>query len=313
MKKEIKVVAIVLAALIIFLSGFGIGASKGITVNVKYEGDAAVGATQAPATQAPVTQAPATQAPATTAPAADATTAPAGDSGATEDTTKAPAADSGNSGSSKVPSTPAEVVAAYNKAVNDTKNYKGKVHFKKDSVVALSITDCPGGSTVANIIQPVIDNLAGSSSKEGDYDNGVNADGGNFYNVLTPGDRDAALTEAACASATATANGDGYKMSIVINAETSTYDGTNTTYPVHHQTVTDPLNLATIDLGSIQISSAEMKYAGATIDVTVDGEGRITEFVLKMPIEGSGSGKMGFISATVGIAGSLDDTYTFTY
>ena len=41
MKKEIKVVAIVLAALIIFLSGFGIGATKGIKVNVTYEGGAA--------------------------------------------------------------------------------------------------------------------------------------------------------------------------------------------------------------------------------------------------------------------------------
>lgn len=307
MKKEIKVVAIVLAALIIFLSGFGIGATKGITVNVKYEGDAAVGATQAPATQAPATQAPATQAPTTAAPAGDATTAaPAGDS-----TTKAPEA-AAPSGSSKVPSTPAEVVAAYNKAVNDTKNYKGKVHFKKDSTVNLQVTDCPGGNTVKNIIQPIVDDLAGSSTKEGDYDNGVNADGGNFYNVLTPGDRDAALTEEACASATAVAAGDGYKMTVVIKAETSVYDGTNTTYPVYHQTVTDPLNLATLDI-PLTITAADMSYAGATINVTVDGEGRITEFDLKMPIEGSGSGKAGFISATVGIAGSLDDIYTFTY
>ena len=59
MKKEIKVVAIVLAALIIFLSGFGIGATKGINVNVKYEGGSAdVGATTPtqPTTQ-PSTQA----------------------------------------------------------------------------------------------------------------------------------------------------------------------------------------------------------------------------------------------------------------
>lgn len=48
MKKEIKVVAIVLAALIIFLSGFGIGATKGINVNVKYEGAAGEVAAPAP-------------------------------------------------------------------------------------------------------------------------------------------------------------------------------------------------------------------------------------------------------------------------
>ena len=304
MKKEIKVVAIVLAALIIFLSGFGIGATKGINVNVKYEGGSAAPAGGTPATTAPTTQA-------TTAPTTQATTAPQADAGATEDTTKAPEA-AAPSGDSKVPATPAEVVAAYNKAVNGTKNYKGKVHFKKDSTVNLQVTDCPGGNTVKNIIQPIVDDLAGSSTKEGDYDNGVNADGGNFYNVLTPGDRDAALTEEACESATAVAAGDGYKLTVVIKAETSVYDGTNTTYPVYHQTVTDPLNLATLDI-PLTITAADMSYAGATINVTVDGEGRITEFDLKMPIEGSGSGKAGFISATVGIAGSLDDTYTFTY
>ena len=307
MKKEIKVVAIVLAALIIFLSGFGIGATKGITVNVKYEGDAAVGATQAPATQAPATQAPATQAPTTAAPAGDATTAaPAGDS-----TTKAPEA-AAPSGDSKVPSTPAEVVAAYNKAVNGTKNYKGSCHFKKDSTVSLQITDCPGGNTVKNIIQPVVDNLAGSSTWEADYNNGANPDGGQLYNALTPGDRDAALTEEACASATAVAAGDGYKMTVVIKSERSTFDGTNTTYPVYHQTVTDPLNLATLDI-PLTITAADMSYAGATVEVTVDGEGRITLMTLKMPIEGSGTGKAAFFNATIGLAGSLDDEFKFTY
>lgn len=300
MKKEIKVVAIVLAALIIFLSGFGIGATKGINVNVKYEGAAGEVAAPAPTTQAPQTTAPTTQAP-TEAP----TQAPAGDD-ATDAPTQAPAGDS------KVPSTPAEVVAAYNKAVNGTKNYKGSCHFKKDSTVSLQITDCPGGNTVKNIIQPIVDNLAGSSAWEADYNNGVNPDGGQLYNALTPGDRDAALTEEACASATAVAAGDGYKMTVVIKPEKSTYDGTNTTYPVYHEQITNPLNLATLDI-PLEITAADMSYAGATVEVTVDGEGRITLMTLKMPIEGSGSGKAGFISATVGIAGSLDDTYTITY
>ena len=61
------------------------------------------------------------------------------------------------------------------------------------------------------------------------------------------------------------------------------------------------------------ITAADMSYAGATVEVTVDGEGRITLMTLKMPIEGSGTGKAGFINATIGIAGSLDDTYTITY
>jgi hypothetical protein len=303
MKKEIKVVAIVLAALIIFLSGFGIGATKGINVNVKYEGAAGEVAAPAPTTQAPQTTAPTTQAPQTTAPSAD-----AGDS-----TTKAPEANA-PAGDSKVPATTEEIVAAYNKVLNGTKNYQGKVHIKKDSTVSLQITDCPGGNLVKNIVQPVVDNLAGASTWEDDYENGVTPEGGKFYNAITPGDRDAALTVDAVASASATADGDGYKMTITLKPETSKFDGTNTTDPVFHKQITNPLNLAEIDLGdAIQITAADMSYAGATLNVAVDGEGRITSLGLKMPIEGSGTGKAGPINATIGIAGSLDDVYTMTY
>ena len=65
MKQETKLVAIILAALIVFLSGFGLGATRGITIKV--EGGAAVqtGGTQ---TAAPVEQTTATPVQ-TTAPA----------------------------------------------------------------------------------------------------------------------------------------------------------------------------------------------------------------------------------------------------
>ena len=65
MKKEIKIVAIVLAALIVFLGGFGLGATKGIEINVDVKGNgsaqsaAPVVADTTPATTQPTTAAPA--------------------------------------------------------------------------------------------------------------------------------------------------------------------------------------------------------------------------------------------------------------
>ena len=114
MKKEIKIVAIVLAALIVFLGGFGLGATKGIEINVDVKGNgsaqsaAPVVAYTTPATQPPATQpateaptaAPATEAPSAEAPAADAPAAPAGDA------SSAPAADA-PAASTGVPATPA--------------------------------------------------------------------------------------------------------------------------------------------------------------------------------------------------------------
>ncbi|MBQ7295552.1 MAG: hypothetical protein IJW86_05085 [Clostridia bacterium] len=309
MKKEIKVVAIVLVALIVFLGGFGLGASKGIKITIdgdlKLEGGAAnVGATVAPTAQ-PTTQAPTTQAPTTQAP----TDAPSGGDDTTAPTQAAP------SGDAKIPSTKAEIAAAYNKAVNGTKNYTGAVHVKKDSTIAIQITDCPGGDAVKKIVQPVVDKFAGSSTKEFDYNNGVAVDDANrkLFDHITPGGREAKLTEAGIANATATPAGDGYKMTITLVAEKSSFDGTNTVNPVNHESIMDPLNLATLDADPITITAADMDYPGATVEATVDGEGRLTTLSIKMPLDGSGTGKAAFITATIGLAGSLDDLYTFTY
>ncbi len=309
MKKEIKVVAIVLVALIVFLGGFGLGASKGINITIdgdlKLEG--AAGAVNAGATQATTqpTTAP-TTAPTQAPSGGDTTTAPSGG----DTTTEAPKGDAG-----KIPSTPAEIAAAYNKAINDTKNYKGAVHVNKVSTIAIEVTECPGGNTVLKIIQPIVDGFTGTTTKDYDYNNGVDtydANSTNLYDRITPGGRDAKLTEAGIASASATAEGDGYKMTIKLVAEKSSFDGTNTVNPVNHESIMDPLNLATLDI-PLEITAADMDYPGATVEATVDGQGRLTKLSVVMPLDGSGTGKAAFIEATVGLAGSLDDVYTLTY
>ncbi|MBR2892665.1 MAG: hypothetical protein IKB94_02310, partial [Clostridia bacterium] len=190
---------------------------------------------------------------------------------------------------------------------------KGTVKMHKESTIAIQITDCPGGDTVKKIVQPVVDKFAGTSTKDIDYSNGVSSDGSEFYRAITPAGRDSKLTEAGIANATCVAEGDGYKMTITIVAEKSTFDGTNTVNPVNHEAVMDPLNLATLDADPITITAADMNYPGATIVATVDGEGRLTSHSLKMPLDGKGTGKAAFITAEIGLAGSLDDTFTYTY
>ena len=311
MKQETKIVAIVLTLLIVFLSGFGLGATKGININVNGGTVQAGASAQQPAdTQpaaptttapaAPVTDAPATEAPATEAPAAD---APA---------TEAPAADAG--ASAGVPSTTAEIVAAYNKAINDAKHYTGKVTLKKHDIIDVQLKDLP--AIAEKIITPVIANLTKTEPKEETFEGGKGTTDNTreLVNWIIPGGgRDAALVEAGVASASATAEGDGYTMTITLVAETSTFDGTSTTSePTHHKSVMDPLELGSLDLGPITISNADMKYPGATLTATVDGQGRLVKLVQKLPLEGTGTGKAG-ISITLNLAGSMDGNYELTY
>ena len=308
MKQETKLVAIVLTLLIVFLCGFGLGASKGITVTVN--GGAVQTAGPADAAPADTTTQPA--APATTQPAApaDTTTQPA----APADTTTQPAADAGAS-SAAVPSTTAEIVAAYNKAVNDAKHYTGKVTLKKHDIIDVQLRDLP--AVAEKVITPVIANLTKTEPKEETFENGKGtADTTReLKNWIIPGGgRDAALQEAGVANATATANADGgYTMVITLVAETSTFDGTKTTSePTHHKSIMDPLELGSLDLGPISITNADLSYPGATMTATVDAQGRLVKLEQKLPLEGTGSGKA-VISLTLNLGGSMDGNYEFIY
>ena len=322
MKKEIKVVAIVLVALIVFLAGFGLGATKGININIGSEsginvnvnGGSAGSAQVVAPTQAPVTQAPVTQAP-TAAPTEAPTQAPSNDTPATDaPATDAPATDA-PSGNSAIPSTNAEIVAAYNKAINDAKHYTGKVTLKKHDIIDVQLKDLP--AVAEKIITPVIANLTKTEPKEAVFENAVGVDDNTRELtrwIIPGGGRDAALQEAGVASATATANADGgYTMVITLVAETSTFDGTSTTSePTHHKSIMDPLELGSLDLGPITISNADLSYPGATMTATVDSQGRLIYLKQQLPLEGTGTGKAG-ISLTLKLAGSMDGTYEFVY
>lgn len=313
MKKERKVAAVVLVALLVFLVGFGLGTSKGISINVKVEGGAAAGSNNSTPVVQPqpqTTQAPpqTTQAPAPApAPSGDATTA----AGADATTAGGAATPAG------IPSSTDEIVAKYNEVINNLKHNPGACKLHKTSNTTITVTDAPAlknqiNSIVQGLVKPSDVNytFSGNGSMGTDDSNGgAECD---LNNILTPGGKDVALTAAGVANATAAAEGDGYKMAITLVAETSSYDGTNTVNPVHHESCLTPLNLATLDIKPAQITSANMEYSGATLNVTVDGQGRVTHYDFKLPMKGSGSGKLG-LSINVGLEGEMTEVYDFTY
>ena len=313
MKQETKVVAIILAALIVFLSGFGLGATKGI--NIKIEGAAVqTGGEAAPAPQTTTTAAPQTT---TTAAPATTTTAPAGNDSTTttapagNDSTTTTAAPS--SSGVKVPSGKAEIVAAYNKVVNEAKAYTGKVTLKKHDIINVALPE----SAASKILNPIIAKLTATNPEEYTFDGGkdVNDPARFVSHKIVPNGRDVAVQEAGIANATATANADGgYTMSITFIAETSTFDGTSTTSePTHHKTAMDPLELGSLDLGPVKITNADMRYPGATMTATVDAQGRLVKLEQKLPLEGSGEGKAAFVPVSLQLSGSMDGNYEFIY
>lgn len=316
MKNALKVIAIVLAAALLFGIGYSLGSKSGITINLNVNGLENSGATTN--TDVPVnnTTEPTEQQEDTTLPPEDTTegtdtteTPEATTKQNQENTTKKPSNKDNKGG---VPSSTAEIVAAYNKVITDAKAAK-KVTINKKETVDIKVTDCsiPAASSLINPIlskfmKPIDDTMVFTDGYSADYNRYVGQ-------VIPPSDRPVKLTAAAVATAKATAKGDGYVMDIKLKSEKSTFDGTNTVNPDFNNSAVDPLNLATLDISPAQITNADMSYPGTTLSATVDGKGRLTKLVVTIPMEGTGTGSIKIFDLSLGLAGQLVDVYTVTY
>ena len=316
MKKEVKIIAVILAAVLVFLCGFALGSSKGIKINVNVDrtnGQATVTPADTTVPPADTTVPPADT---TVPPPADTTAPPADNPPAADDTTVAPPADepappASNTG---VPSGTDAIVAKYNEVINNAKKEQN-VTIHKTSNTTMTLTDC-SVSSLTNTINNALQGFMKPTDDTWTVSGGTDAESGKTASdCITPGGRDVALPASAVASATATPEGDGYTMTIKLVEEKSTFDGTNTTNPTGHESCLTPLNLATLDLPipGAKIAEADMTYPGATLNVTVNGAGKVTKYVTDLPMSGSGTGKIAFASLTIVIEGSMNETYEFTY
>ncbi len=311
MKNALRIIAVVVVAALLFGIGFSLGSSKGITISVKYS-DSASGSTgtpggaastpvASPSTQQP-TEAP-TQTPTADAPADDNTDAPA----PSDD--KKPA-DSDNNGG--VPGSKTEIIDAYNKAISKTKAI-GTVNVTKASKINISVTDC-SIAIAKPLLNPIVQKFLNDSTTDFSFVDGKDTNSDKTLNDLVPpSNREPSLKDEYTANASATPAGDGYTITINLVSETSTFDGTNTVKPAANESIIDPLNLATLDISPAKIASANMSYSGSTVEATVNGNGTLDKLVVKIPMEGNGSGQISRFTVDVGLAGDLEDTYTFTY
>lgn len=316
MKKELKVIAVVLAGIIVFLAGFGLGTSKGITIDVKVDGASSSASASGTVTPAPTptpSPAPSESTPAPSPAPSESTTAPApvSDGG---DASKP--ADSNTGTPSAIPANPKEVAAKYNEVINALKQQKN-VTIKKVGTVNIECTDCSVGILKGAVNSILKGFMKGTDETVSFADGkGTNSAGEEVLlnHYIVPADREAAVTEGDVASATAAPEGSGYKMTLKFKSEQASYANGSGTDPISHKTAMDPLNLATLELPmGAEITEASMTYPGATVEATVDGSGNLVKLHLNLPLEGSGTGNLKGMSLSVGLKGVLDDNFEITY
>lgn len=312
MKEKGFVVVAVLVAVVLAFGGFFVGSHTGIEINVNIEG---AGNANTPATTAPATTAPTTAAPATTA--APTTTAAPADTTGGDTPTEAPA-DTTAAPSGDVLSTPEEIVAKLNEVVNASKHEAGTVTVRKVESINLNLDDC-SISAATKLLNPIIQKFITDTDDTFVFTDGVATkdDGGTkeLNSFFVPSGKDASLSPDAVANATWTDNGNGtYTIEVLLKAETSTFDGATgaTVNPVNHESIMDPLNLATLDISPAKITSANMSYPGLELKATYNSNGTLDEIVENCKMSGTGSGGISVFNVDLTISGNCLDTWTFT-
>ncbi len=269
-------------------------------VNVQLGSDVVVN-TQ-PAQSEPSTNIPAP-------PVSDPTSAPAADTQPTPDT---PAVQQPTGGAPATVGNNPETLAYLNNAVNTMRKMQNFTA-TKDQDIRISVTDC-SVPAFTKIINGVIEGMAGTESNTFTFVNGYATDPeeGKPVTAMTaipPTDIDFNLMADGIASLTSTSDGVNTTYTIVLKPETT--DINNST-PVYHGATMDCFDLTSLDI-PITITEANFNYTGATIDITIDAQGRVVKYHEHMPLNGVGGGSMGFLSAQATIEGYLDETWTIAY
>lgn len=314
MNRTIKVIISVVLCVWIFAMGLELGSYRERrAINTSLQNNNTV-QQQVPATQnsnvvidTPTTTAPPATQPTETQPAQnDDTTAPAGN-----DDTTAPKQDE-EKPASKIPQTNEEIAAAFVKAMNDTKHTTRNVKAVKNSDVELQVTDC-SVSSLTSMVNSIAQRFTGPETVEYDFVNGKaqTSDGEiTIYDDLPPSGKDVSLDAAGIASASAEPYGNGgYKLTITIISEESQLG----VEPKYHANSVGFLDLASLGLDSIEFTEANFKYSGATVTICVNEEGLLDSYDCNLPMAGTGSGKMGFASASATLEGSSKENWTFTW
>ena len=313
MNKTIKTIVSVVLCVWIFAMGLELGAFRERrAINVALSGGSTT-----PTAQTPVTQAPVTQAPQTTQPTQAPTSAP------TEASTEAPeekpteSTDTTTKGGEKkpasaVPNGTDEIVAAFNKAMNETKHTTRGCTAKKSTNVQINVTDC-SLSALTGMVNNIVQGFTGPEEVTYTFADGKASgpDGEvTLFGDFPPSGRDTALEAAGVSKAESEAYGDGgYKVTITLAPEQSSLGNE----PKYHANAVGFLDLESLGISGVTFTKADFTYPGATVSICVNKDGLVDKYDCNLPMSGTGEANVKIASGSATLEGSSVEAWEFTW
>ena len=323
MRKELKAIIAAILAVWLFLMGFEIGSYREKQRINQHQ------TAQQTTLQQPLTTLP----PATAAPTEPLPTVTGVDNVIPEITTYpdvelTAAPESQTTGTTKAAEAPTDVSALSKKqilqrateAINKLKNTKDMTA-RNQETISIRIVDCSAKSAIS-IINSVISKKIGDKNVTYVFTNGkavghddsgkeIKGEGEVTPNqVIPPTDAAFTLPETGVHSASAAQNGAFVTYTLKLKEERSSIDKP---VPAYNSQAIGYLKMTDMQVPGATITGADMHYPGSTVTVTVDDEGRVRQLQLHLPMDGTGSAKMGFLSGTASFEGYSTQNWTITY
>lgn len=200
-----------------------------------------------------------------------------------------------------------QIVKYYNESMNKSYNAP-KVAIKKTDIIAINVESIkPGGDIATDIANKIIEKYAKTTEETKNFVKGGAADDASYKasSFAVPAELDAKGAK----SATVTKKGNDYVISIQVVSESATLKK----FPVYNKQCSFPLDLASVDLLGIKVTSADFNYPGTILKAVVGSDGYVKTAEVYMPMAGGGGGNLIGINGSATVSGSLKKTLAFTY
>ncbi len=192
---------------------------------------------------------------------------------------------------------------------------------RNQETISIRITECSAQSAV-NLINNVISKKIGDKNVTYVFKNGkavghddegkeIKDEGEVTPNqVIPPTNASFTLPEAGVAAASAAKNGAFVTYTIKLAEESASLEKP---IPTYNAQAVGYLKMTDLEIPGATITGADMHYPGSSVVVTVDSDGRVRQLQFHLPMDGSGSARMAFLSGTASFEGFSTQNWTFTY
>ena len=317
MKKEFKAAIAVILAVWIFAMGLTIG--KNVGVKSVSQTPQAPSTSQQPQTQPseqPTSQQPTSQQPTTEQPSTllPSVVDPSNGGDNTSEPTVDPSSQPQQGSDDPASLSKEQIIEKMNSYMAQLKAEQNMTAHKYE-LIQVSVVDCSVPSatgTINNIVQGVIGDGPEEVTINFSGGQGVNEDGETVspFDAIPPSSKEFKITPEGVLQAKAEKQGDNTVYTVILVSEKTT---AASPVPTYNSTAIGFLDIMSLDLPGVTISTADMEYPGSEVSITVNSQGKVVNLVNKLPMKGYGEAKLGPIPGNATFEGKLDETWDFTY